>query len=351
MEIALGISMTSTTVRMVLVEGDKADGLTVESDQFSTIARSGTLAPSAPEQVGVAILATQQSASRQGHNVNMCGIAVSDECDADDLRESLAARGLTDTVIVDEHQAAVTLAHTVARAIGYTQTALLLVRERSATLSVVDVADRSIIEGLSRSLQSADINYVLAEMLASFSAEGARGLFVVDSSTRLPVISRVSTPIARCQSSSPRNPTGRWPAARPWRRRPHRASKRPPQGWPTHRTQTKRISPIRSRIATGALAPADEATKRGLVDVIRWGSTGNPGTRDGGRFSAPRSIPVSSLAASLVIVGVVAAVVALAASTAPRQLNVCSNRTKYYPPNRTQSWRLRYRPPKRPLRQ
>ena len=255
MEIALGISMTSTTVRMVLVEGDKADGLTVESDQFSTIARSGNLAPSAPEQVGVAILATQQSASRQGHNVNMCGIAVSDECDADDLRESLAARGLTDTVIVDEHQAAVTLAHTVARAIGYTQTALLLVRERSATLSVVDVADRSIIEGLSRSLQSADINYVLAEMLASFSAEGAQVC-----SSSIPArgsrsSSRVSKPIARCQSSSPRNPTGRWPAARPWRRRPHRASKRPPQGWPTHRTQTKRISPIRSRMRRGRWHP------------------------------------------------------------------------------------------------
>ena len=86
MEIALGVSMTSTTVRMALVEGDKADGLIMECDQFSTIAGSGTLAASAPEQVSTAILATQQSASRQGHNVSMCGIAVTDTCDVAGLR-------------------------------------------------------------------------------------------------------------------------------------------------------------------------------------------------------------------------------------------------------------------------
>src|ERR1700741_2791072 len=120
MEIALGISMTPTTVHMVLVEGDKADGLIMECDQFSTIAGSGTLAASAPEQVSTAILATQRSASRQGHNLNMCGIAVSDECDVDDLRESLASRGLGDVVTVKDEQAVAALAHTVARAVGYT---------------------------------------------------------------------------------------------------------------------------------------------------------------------------------------------------------------------------------------
>ena len=102
----------------------------MECDQFSTIAGvRETSAASAPEQVSSAILATQQSASRQGHNLSMCGIAVSDECDADDLRESLTARGLGDVVVVNEPTAAVALAHTVARAVGYTKTALLFRHE------------------------------------------------------------------------------------------------------------------------------------------------------------------------------------------------------------------------------
>ena len=34
MDIVLGVSMTPTTVRMVLVEGEKGDGLTVDHDAF-----------------------------------------------------------------------------------------------------------------------------------------------------------------------------------------------------------------------------------------------------------------------------------------------------------------------------
>ncbi|MDT5321976.1 MAG: hypothetical protein QOD88_4498, partial [Mycobacterium sp.] len=34
MDIVLGVSMAPTTVRMVLVEGENADGVTVEEDNF-----------------------------------------------------------------------------------------------------------------------------------------------------------------------------------------------------------------------------------------------------------------------------------------------------------------------------
>ena len=42
MDIVLGVSMTSTTVRMVLVEGEKADGRTVDHDVFDITTTDGS---------------------------------------------------------------------------------------------------------------------------------------------------------------------------------------------------------------------------------------------------------------------------------------------------------------------
>ena len=42
MDIVLGVSMTPTTVRMVLVEGDKADGSIVDHDAFDITADDGS---------------------------------------------------------------------------------------------------------------------------------------------------------------------------------------------------------------------------------------------------------------------------------------------------------------------
>ena len=316
MEIALGVSMTSTTVRMVLVEGDKADGLIMECDRFSTIAGSGTLAASAPEQVSTAIRATQQSASRQGHNLSTCGIAVSDTCDVAGLRQSLAARGLGDVVLVSESQAVAALAHAVARAIGYTKTALLFVAERRATLSLVDSADRSVVEVANRNLQNADISYVLAEMLTSFSVEGPQGLFVVDSTGRIAAIKSCIEGATSLPTTVPEEPA--WALAR--------GSALAAAAAPRFEASTQGfayaqdpddedfVDSIEKATATAALLRADEITRRGLIDVIRRSATdvGNGAERLSGKL-----ISIGSLAASIVVVGVVAVVMALAASTAP----------------------------------
>jgi len=57
MDIVLGVSMTATTVRMVLVEGERADGVSIESEAFDTVATAGLPKPSPSEQVSGAILA------------------------------------------------------------------------------------------------------------------------------------------------------------------------------------------------------------------------------------------------------------------------------------------------------
>ncbi len=331
MEIALGVSMTSTTVRMVLVEGDKADGLIMECDQFSTIAGSGTLVASAPEQVSTAILATQQSASRQGHNVSMCGIAVTDTCDVAGLRESLAARGLDDVVIVNESQAVAALAHAVARAIGYPKTALLFVTERAATLSLVDSVDRSVVEVANRDLQKADTSFVLAEMLTSFSVEGPQGLFVVDSTGRIPAIKPCIEGATSLPTTFPEEPA--WALAR--------GSALAAAAAPRFEASTQGFAYAQDpddedfvdsadsvETATGALLRGDEVTRRGLIDVIRWSATdaGDGADRMSGKFTS-----IGSLAASIVVVGVVAVVMALAASTAPTSTEHLVERGKPLP--------------------
>ena len=86
--------MTPTTVHMVLVEGAKADGVTIETDAFDTSAVDGALTPSSAEQVSAAILATHQSARRSGHDLVACGVVIAEDMDVDEYRYSLAARGI-----------------------------------------------------------------------------------------------------------------------------------------------------------------------------------------------------------------------------------------------------------------
>ncbi|RDH78803.1 hypothetical protein DVS77_09310 [Mycolicibacterium moriokaense] len=314
MEIALGISMTSTTVRMVLVEGDKADGLIMECDQFSMIAGSGTLAASAPEQVSTAVLATQKSANRQGHGLCTCGIAVSDRCDAEGLRESLAVRGLGDVVVVSESQAAAALAQTVARAVGYAETALLFVTEHAATLSVIDSADCSAVQVLRRGLENADARYVLAEMLGDFTPIGPQGLVVVDSSGR---IARMKSSLEEAISLPmifPEEPV--WALARgaalAAATAPRFEASTVGLAYAQDPDGEDSADPVDT--TTGPLARVDEVTKRGSIDVLRRGSNE---TEDVTGRSPGRFMSIGSVAAAMVVVGAVAVVMAFAAGTSP----------------------------------
>ena len=64
MDIVLGVSMTPTTVRMVLVEGEKADGVTVDHDTFDVGSAEGSA--NAAEHVVSAVLGVTMGAGRRG---------------------------------------------------------------------------------------------------------------------------------------------------------------------------------------------------------------------------------------------------------------------------------------------
>nr|WP_313777148.1 hypothetical protein [Mycobacterium sp.] len=183
MDIVLGVSLTPTTVRMVLVEGEKGDGAIVDHDAFEVSGSDGSATPSAAEQVAQAVLGTQESAEAGGHHLTSIGVTWTDHTEAAILRDVLAARGITDVMLVSELHAAGALAQAAGRAVGYGTTALLFLNRDTATLSVVQGDDGSVVKVLSRSLHSTDAMAVLGDMAAAVAGQDTapEGMFVVGS--------------------------------------------------------------------------------------------------------------------------------------------------------------------------
>lgn len=183
MDIVLGVSMTPTTVRMVLVEGEKADGVTVDHDVFDVTTTDGSATSSAADQVAAAVLGTQESAAASGHHLKSIGVTWTHHSDAAALRDTLAARGIEDVMLVSATHAAASLAQAVGRAIGYDTTAVLFIEKDTATLSVVKTEDGSVVKVVSRDLHDSDAMAVFTEIAKSVeSAESPpQGLFIVGS--------------------------------------------------------------------------------------------------------------------------------------------------------------------------
>ena len=165
MDIVLGVSVTTTTVRMVLIEGEKADGVIIECTTFDTA--GGVVNASPSEQISAAILATQQSAFSHGHHLVMSGVTWDDEPAAATLSDGIAARDLHNVVLVAEQKAAGALAQNAGRALGYDTTAVMVMGPETATLSVVGSDDGSIVEARMCTLHGGDVTDVLPDMVTT----------------------------------------------------------------------------------------------------------------------------------------------------------------------------------------
>jgi hypothetical protein len=180
------MSMAPSTVRMVLVEGENADGATVDEDGFEVrSAEDADNPPTGADQVIAAIVGTRESASEGGYRLTSTGVAWTDPIEAGALRDALAARKVENVMLVSAFLAAAALAQTVGTAQGYTHTGLLFIEPDSATLAVVDSADGSIAD-VRREVLPADDTEAVAQITAmAAEADGLesrpQGLFVVGS--------------------------------------------------------------------------------------------------------------------------------------------------------------------------
>jgi hypothetical protein len=171
--------MTPTTVRMVLVEGEKADGVTVDNDTFDIATGDGTA--TAAEQVVAAILGTRESATEGGHRLVSTGVTWNDHDAAAGLRDALKARKIDDVVLVSELHAAGALAQAVGQTVGYDRTALMLLDRDSATVAVVETAGGAIVKVQTESLHAQDAVAELQRMIADLEGveQPPQGLFVL----------------------------------------------------------------------------------------------------------------------------------------------------------------------------
>jgi uncharacterized membrane protein YgcG len=206
----LGVSMAPTTVRMVLVEGEHADGLTVDEDNFA-IANGEDLATfSAPNQVIAAILGTREGANEAGYQLLSTGVTWSDQQEAAELRDALAARKVENVMLVSAFLAAAALAQSVGNATGYASTALLYIEPDSATLAVVDTADGSITD-VHREPLPDDDDAAVAKLVGLVSGAealeaGPQGVLVVGSGVDIPLIKPALEAATSLPLSAPEQP-------------------------------------------------------------------------------------------------------------------------------------------------
>src|SRR5262245_38130442 len=208
MNIVLGVSMTPTTVRMVLVEGEKAYGVTVDHDVFDIMGTDEAETSSAPDQVLAAILGTRESAEAAGHRLLSTGVSWSDHDAAAELREALAARDIGEVTLVSELHAAGALAQAAGRTVGHDKTALLFVERDTATLSVVETADGSIVKADKRSLHNADALAVLTEMATGLQDDPSPpdGVFLIGSGVDVAAVKEHLTDHLEIPVSAPQGP-------------------------------------------------------------------------------------------------------------------------------------------------
>ncbi|ORX16050.1 hypothetical protein AWC27_18835 [Mycobacterium szulgai] len=173
MDIVLGVSMEPATVRLVLIEGENADGVTVEEDNFEVAAGE-----TAVDQAIAALIGTREGAAEGGYQLVSTGVTWTNPADVGALRAALAAHDVGSVMLVSPLLAAAALAQTVGSALDYGHIAMLFVEVGTATLAVVDVADGSIVD-LHR--QSYEAAHELATIVAGLDAPQSRseGVFVI----------------------------------------------------------------------------------------------------------------------------------------------------------------------------
>ena len=194
MDTVLGVSMAPTTVRMVLVEGENADGATVDEENFAISNGEDSPTLSAPDQVVAAILGTQEGANEAGYQLLSTGVTWSDQQEAAKLRDALAARKVENVMLVSAFLAAAALAQSMGSATGYARTALLYIEPDSATLAVVDSTDGSIAD-VHREQLPDDDDQAVATLVGLVSGaeelgDQPEGLLVVGSGVDVPLIQR-----------------------------------------------------------------------------------------------------------------------------------------------------------------
>ncbi|AMO61260.1 hypothetical protein MPHLCCUG_02448 [Mycolicibacterium phlei] len=154
MDAVLGMSVTSSAVGLVLVEGQDADGGTV--DRNAIYPRRRSTPQQIADEAAAAVLRSETLAAAQGHRLRTIGVTWSDDADA---AATLLLRALTDcgfdsVVPVRMPEASEALAWGVADVIGCDVTAVCVVESGTIIALVVNTAEGAVLTAVNQSIVS-----------------------------------------------------------------------------------------------------------------------------------------------------------------------------------------------------
>jgi hypothetical protein len=162
-DLVLGLSMTSASVRIVLVEGASGDGATIDHAEFDLATLHRAAEGSPIDLVVDVVLGTQASADAGGHYPRAIGVTWTDDAytDASMLLESLATEGLYDVVAVPGVDAAEALALGIAHVVRCEEVAVCIAEPDAALLAMVKTNNGEVVDSVYGMLDSPDPDPVI----------------------------------------------------------------------------------------------------------------------------------------------------------------------------------------------
>jgi hypothetical protein len=211
LDIVLGVSMAPSSIQMVVLEGENAEGVTVEEDELVVTDVDVSTGAGAPDHVISAILGTREGAADAGLQLSAIGVTWTDQLEAAVLRDALAAYKLENVMLVSAFLAATALGQSVGGAMGYDRTAVLFVEPESATLAVVETSDGSIADFYKERIDDATSDEATAQltgMLAGLEETELTpgGVFVVGSGVDIALIKPALESATSLSVSAPEEP-------------------------------------------------------------------------------------------------------------------------------------------------
>ncbi len=189
LETVLGLSMTPTTVGLVLVEGDGAEGATKGHDAFE-VRRGGFSPVTTSEFVAEALSRTQAIAG--GQRLQSIGVTWSDDAsvEASLLLDSLADCGFANVIPIRLPEATEAFARGIGQVIGSDVTAVCVVEPEAIVALIVDAHEGTVQTAVSYALETdEDLIDWLSQMIGASEWE-PDGLVLLGSGDGLEPIAR-----------------------------------------------------------------------------------------------------------------------------------------------------------------
>jgi hypothetical protein len=173
MDLVLGLSMTSTDVRWVLVEGTTGEGATIHRDSIDFDTLDDVI-----DAVG-------------DNRLHAVGVTWTNEAEteASIVLEALAARDLENVIAISELEAADALATGIAYRAGYNDVAVCLIEPDAAVVAMVN-SEGVTVDRIARPLDRADVVELPSSVIALFDMDDwqPEAIFVVGSADDLDLV-------------------------------------------------------------------------------------------------------------------------------------------------------------------